>query len=57
MVLVFHLRQKLIGGVDPFLGDNIPGAEVTTVFPPLDASGVVSNVPHVENQLLNSITI
>jgi len=35
-------KLSLIGGVDPFLGGVIPGAEVTTVFPPLDASDVVS---------------
>jgi len=35
-------KLSLIGGVHPFLGGVIPGAEVTTVFPPLDASDVVS---------------
>ena len=35
-------RLPLIGGVDPFLGGVFPGAEVTTVFPPLDASNVAS---------------
>ena len=35
-------KMLLIGRVDLFLGGIIPGAEVTTVFPPLDASDVVS---------------
>jgi len=35
-------KLSLIGRVDPFLGGIIPGAEVTTVFPPLDASDIVS---------------